>query len=576
MKALWMLALIGGTILPISAQETRFEVLVLGTYHAPFQFRSARFSPAHVRAALELAKPDVIGVESNPTWFAAGTFHQVTYEAQGVAVPFARDRGIPVYGIDHMRIDAYERRTGAARRQRVENLQKMAAAGPLHPFFFGRVHAKVYERTKKSFADPNNDFEVINGVRDDAYGKRFLRGDVNNPKFGGERNRKIVAHCVDAMKEHLGKRLVIVIGAGHKAVLDRLFARIDGVAVLAWGRDVPPPTPAQVEAAWNADFLLATLGHNLDGERYYLHPEFVDAERMTRLVRKLAQIDGQQAAARYFEARLAFIRGETKRAAALYDDLQKAGLQDAALQNAGQCTLYPFPMNHWRMRYTFAQSLRLERARCALAEGDDAAARQHLDAIDRAALAPDPPKIVKRDPVDILPPIKQPLARSPLAGWYCHDATTGQLEAEVGNAALRLTVVEPRKNGAFGLSHKIALPEALRGKELELTVDMRGEHISRATLVASVQVAKKRLRTLARKPIVPTPRSASHRLRIRTAPEHKSLFFFLHFNGPKGARVWFRQVRLTVGDPPPPIPVDWIPRFLASQYPRTLLAEATK
>ena len=49
-----------------------FEVLVVGTIHAPWQFRSRKFHPGHVRAALEVAKPDVIGVESNPTWFAKG------------------------------------------------------------------------------------------------------------------------------------------------------------------------------------------------------------------------------------------------------------------------------------------------------------------------------------------------------------------------------------------------------------------------------------------------------------------------------------------------------------------------
>ena len=72
------------------------------------RLRSPRCVRAQKRAALEISKPDVIGVESNPTWFAKGKFHDVTYEAQGIAVPWAKEHSIPVYGVDWMNIASWE------------------------------------------------------------------------------------------------------------------------------------------------------------------------------------------------------------------------------------------------------------------------------------------------------------------------------------------------------------------------------------------------------------------------------------------------------------------------------------
>ena len=83
-----------------AAPKRQETILIIGVEHAPGQFRSEKFSPAHIRATLEAFKPQVVGVESNPEWFAKGQFYRETYEAQHLAVPFARDNKIPVYGID--------------------------------------------------------------------------------------------------------------------------------------------------------------------------------------------------------------------------------------------------------------------------------------------------------------------------------------------------------------------------------------------------------------------------------------------------------------------------------------------
>ncbi len=61
------------------------------------------------------------------------------------------------------------------------------------------------------------DFRRVNDISAKAYGERWLAGARKEPVFAGHRNNQIVARCVEVMKSHPGKRLVVVIGAGHKA-----------------------------------------------------------------------------------------------------------------------------------------------------------------------------------------------------------------------------------------------------------------------------------------------------------------------------------------------------------------------
>ena len=113
---------------PSLGDQPEFEVLVIGTYHAPTMFRRDSYTPAHIRAALIAAKPDVVAVESHPEWFAKGRFHVVTYEAEGVAVPWARDCGIPVFGVDWKDIEAWERKEEAMALQAARPLQRAFSA----------------------------------------------------------------------------------------------------------------------------------------------------------------------------------------------------------------------------------------------------------------------------------------------------------------------------------------------------------------------------------------------------------------------------------------------------------------
>jgi hypothetical protein len=361
-----------GTIAP-AGDAPRFEVLVLATIHAPWQFRSARFTPAHVRAALAAAHPDVLGVESPPEWFSKGRYHPVTYEAQGIAVPFAKERGIPVVGIDWQDLPAREQREADMEAQQLAMIRRQLASGnPLPLPLYGKLAPEQLRETSALFRSPESDFDLVNGV------EALAGADVASPRFGGRRNQEIAARCVAAMDAHPGKRLVVVIGAGHKQVLDALFARMKGVRVLRWGEDVEAPSAEAVERDWTTDDLLAALGHNLDGERSYFHPGLVDLPRMRDLLRLLEERPGTREAAAYFRARIDTAEASLETDAAGRDkrlrEAERLSDKLAAADLAG--TIYPFPMDHWRMRYTFAQAVRLERARLR-------SSRPELDALAR-------------------------------------------------------------------------------------------------------------------------------------------------------------------------------------------------
>jgi len=348
-------------------EPPRFEVLVIAAVHAPWQFRSAKYTPAHVRAALEAAHPDVLGVESPPEWFAKGKYHPVTYEAQGIAVPLAKERKIPVFGIDWQDLPAREQRESDFEAQRLARIRQDLETGrPLALYHFGKLAPKQLAERSACFKSPEFDFDLVNGIGSDACAREALAGqDPSTPGFGGRRNQEIVARCIAAMESSPGKRLVVVIGAGHKPVIDALLARTKGVRVLRWGADLEPPSAEAIERAWTDEDLLAALGHNLDGERSYFHAELVDLPRMRDLLRLLEGRAGMRDQATYFRARILAAEAslETDAAAKGKDVREAAKLLKGLAAAHPKGTLYPFPMEGWRMQYSFAQAVRLERAR---------------------------------------------------------------------------------------------------------------------------------------------------------------------------------------------------------------------
>ena len=555
---------------PDSAPPTKFEVLVLGTLHAPWQFRAPGFTPAHVRAALINARPDVIGVESNPTWFAAGRFHDVTWEAQGVAVPWARQNGLPVHGVDWMDVGAFDRLEVERLQDRHERLCDERARGPLGAWHFGHIPTRRVARLLEFWTSPDHDFAVMNGIDGDAFGKRWLgEADPASPNFGGRRNREIAKRCVEVMKAHPGGRLVVVIGAGHKAVLDAMFARQDGVKVLKLGEDVPVPTSAQVEQAWTTKDLLCVLGHNLDGERSYLTDELVDFDRMRSVLKRYEASGGDGDVASYFRARIRQRCGQLEPALEAYGRL---------VQSKRTPLLYPYPLGHWRMHYGFEAASRLEMARVLPSPGRKEEVAEALRGIVESLPA---------EPVVAIDPTTRPLTpfhalpdggcEGGTDGWRTSDPKMLSLspsthEPAQGTGCLHLLVRGRRNIGLPAATTHLRLPKQTTAKtQLTFSVAIRG---SMARVALAAYVPRDEGRRLSRLAKGRARYVSSWRRRTLTfdlpAGENE-LLLYVYVDGNQGARVWIDDARLQRGEPPLlRVPRAWDSIVLAREYLRRL------
>ena len=350
------------------AHAQEFEVVVFGTHHAPGMFYSDDYTPAHIAAALEKAEPDVVAVESHPDWFAVGRYHVVTFEGEGVAVPWARARELPVHGVDWKDIQRWDRSEQLGALTAAEWVASMASGGEVTRWGLGLPNALPTGAV---------DFRHINSAE---YGATRTAGITkDDPNFAAQRDREIAANCVRVMEAHAGERLAVVIGAHHKPFLDELLSRLPGVKVLQPGVDFEWPSATEIADAWTADTLQATLTWRVDGRGTYGAP-FTDEWRANfeALLERIESDGERPMIAKYLRARLHQESGDDRGAAALLDEVL-AGAQPGT-------DLYPFPMRWWRMRYDLLESASLERARIAQRTGgEDSLAQALLRDVEAAA-----------------------------------------------------------------------------------------------------------------------------------------------------------------------------------------------
>ncbi len=557
-----------------------FEVLVLATVHAPWQFRSERFTPAHVRAALDAARPDVVGIECPPEWFARGRYHAVTWEAEGVAVPFARARAIPVVPVDWQELPERERRDAGTESLRCARLRSMLGTGrPLPLAEFGLLGEEAAAAFRESFRNPEFDFARANGIAD-AEPARPPAGEPGNPSdpgFGGRRNREIAARCVRAMAGRPGKRLVVVIGASHKAVLDALLARVPGVRVLRLGREVPAPSREAVDRAWTREDLLAVLGHNLDGERSCFHLGEAELPRLREVLARLRAIPGTEDESAYFGARLlaAESRGQQDPASRTRDHEEAEKMFASLASGRNSASPYPFPMDHWRMRYSLTQAARIERAQLLLDRGEEREARALLHAVEKErAQAETAARVIEEVLHDPGFEVTAP-ASSPLEGWWGEGpggAWRSAPDEEVmvqGSRSLRVELVRAVEPGRAQVGQVIRVPAALRGKPWEFSLRLRGQGGVRAFLVAyRWEDGGRRAVEIARgEALAPGPEWMRAELRVPVAADATEIGIRCCPSGPAGVRLWL--------DDASPLRVEVSGAssadILAREFPRSLL-----
>jgi hypothetical protein len=560
-----------------AAPSKRFEVLVVATLPAPWIFRSPNYTPAHVRAALKIAKPDVIAIATSPENLEQKHFLIDDYVSPEVVLPFAQDKDIPLVGVDDVDETAWDLHQRDSRQSYKNSARNLLKQGPLPLDSFGTLTPDDLTKAKIAFANRNLDFARLNttGVKTDR--GIGLSYDPNRAVNPSQRVDSIVDRCVQKMHRYRGKRLVLVADAAFKRALDARFATIEGVRVLSFGKDVHLPSNKKVAAAWTDTDMLAILGHGLDGEDTYFHVELIGAERMTRIANRLATRKNHKEAADYFRARLSMVGGHSARAA---EELAKL------TESVATDPLYPFPMNHWRMMYTTPDAIKIETAWALENAGRDAEAAKVLRPIaddirarydDRLRKAPTKSMTVAA--------IGDPgfesgrLADSPSDGWYCEGVKTGTVRADFtsqkplkGDHALCLEIVEKSAGDPPSLRHELRIPEeAIQAgtPKFKIAVLPKGASV-RWSLCVWDKSAKKMIE-FAEKTL-----SASSAMWLRSGktlrfpPEYDTVHLFLYLEGPVGSGACFDDatpLETTIQLAPP----QWKALTLAKEFPRTLL-----
>lgn len=323
-----------------TAPQNTTQVFVIGTVHAPAGLLlDSSYSAAHIRAALEAFLPTAVGIEAPPFWNAWGVSFEATWEIDHVVVPWARERSVPVFGVDWAPVEGLASRAQGRFRSFSESL----SSGP-------RLLADLREGARQraegvlasrfdEFADPgglhsHELFDWINsGARNQAAPVRVwwdTRGS-NDPGSDPEaaarsvdfiraRHDRVV-HQIRTVTDRLRSgRIAILMGYSHKPDLDQKLAELPGVQVIQVG-DLKGFTPNAVTAAWRPEDALATLREGLDGAAFYLFPEAVDQPLMTRTLQAYESAGSVTYEGRYYRARLAAVAGDTGGALRVLGDL---------------------------------------------------------------------------------------------------------------------------------------------------------------------------------------------------------------------------------------------------------------
>jgi len=228
---------------------TPTEVVVIGTSHFIPLLHHEGYTPAHLRALLEKAAPDVLAVEApaNVPFRWDGT----PLDLQLVAKPWADERGVAVQPAAWQETD-YQARWAA-----------------MHQALQAKGRWAQYQKVEQQFAaDSAACPATCEGMNSDAllaawrrYGQDLRRlHEADTP--WDEWNGRILAAVLDVCRRHPGRRVAVVFGAAHAVFLLDGLATAGGVKVVP-ARTLLPLDPKAVEAnARPTDYLKALLPLN--------------------------------------------------------------------------------------------------------------------------------------------------------------------------------------------------------------------------------------------------------------------------------------------------------------------------
>lgn len=336
---------------------TRSEVIVIGAAHSGL-LRLREFSPAHIRAALARSAPTMVGVESNPVWFASDLFFSVTYECQGVAIPWAVEKNLPVYGVDWQDYDEILRDAERRRRALGEGTEASVTKEALRKA--GRtdcVRRKAAPTTFDAWNTPGAPLPASPTETEDV--AALLE----------HRDTRICEQCLVLLRRYPGSRLAVVIGARHKPPLDGMLAEYDDVSVLQL-TDLGGLSEEEIEASWFVRDALACLMAELDSDGPYFYPEGVNTTWAHELLEFASgRTDGAEIT--YLAARLLGVSGDVEASQAMLQRIPQDADGPTRHLVAGQ----------WLQPLTIGQRARVEQGRLSEMASCAGEAREHYEAV---------------------------------------------------------------------------------------------------------------------------------------------------------------------------------------------------
>ncbi|ALN82169.1 hypothetical protein [Lysobacter antibioticus] len=350
------------------AGATPATVIVLGVDHAA-QLVSERDQPALLDAFLARAKPDAICIERAPEAFARGDFYEFTYEAQDVAVPFARRHGIELCPIDW---------EPPAEDQRLGFGISLDAPPELRPVkgFMGFLAFGQEASTRDFFHadDPAKLHKVANWATTPA---ARAKNDLPRRLYL-YRTYLQAQRIAAAARAHPGGTVVVVVGEFHKHDIEAILKDDPGVR-LVQPSSLGRPDAKDIAAHDRSEYRTAIASFNLLGLQSQTGP--VDYGYVGRAVAAL-EADGATPQARLFRVRLDLLQGRIERGdaiaryRAIAADAGDARFAWTGVKDTARVDSWFDPFGNLDVR----RRALLEAARESWAAGDAAVANELLEA----------------------------------------------------------------------------------------------------------------------------------------------------------------------------------------------------
>lgn len=254
-------------------------IVVLGVEHS-IQLVSEFHQPAVFRAFNDRVSPHAICIERSPEEFARSDFYEFTYEQQFLTVPYAKDRGIPVYPIDWL-----PKNDDQALVWGISDLESP-------PFLRNQGGFQGFV----SFPEENRSLDFFFAEQEEHINK--YRSWCSQPQPVGAQDfpRRLFLYrtFLQAMRIKAvidtfpGKTVLVVVGAMHKSDIENILGNTPGLRILQpsyYGY----PTQEELKRCSTTFDLFAIASFNLLGVQS--HHVSVNWDWVTRIMADMAQHD---------------------------------------------------------------------------------------------------------------------------------------------------------------------------------------------------------------------------------------------------------------------------------------------